>query len=224
MALPSDQIQEGRQEKGKAVYVLHTWKDHLWDMGSKPDAPEAVSFALEPDPSSPGKDGEVENASPPPSSEDPETLEVPEADALPAASSYTPNDISTLLHTSLLQALSTVLSELPNSSFPISGSIFYSTYILPYRPAFPNSVLPNESESSSPQDITIKASGHKSLTAFLKSAEKAALLTLKAPPKHGQQTEVVVTGVNASHPSVISHKSYVTVSACDLLSFRYNDF
>ncbi|KAJ6542735.1 eukaryotic translation initiation factor SUI1 family protein [Mycena capillaripes] len=218
MALASDRLQAGRQEKGKAVYVLHTWKDHLWDLGSKLDVPDAVSFALEPEPSSsPAEDGEVENASPPPPSEDPEASgaseiveDIPTDTALPAAPSYLPTEISTLLHASLLQALSTVLSELPNSSFPISASIFYSNYVLPYRPAFPSSVLPTESESPNPQDITIKASGHKSLTAFLKSAEKASLLTLKAPPKHGQQTEVVVTGINANHPSVMAHRSYVT--------------
>ncbi|KAF7356792.1 Eukaryotic translation initiation factor SUI1 family protein [Mycena venus] len=215
MALPSDKLQQGRQEKGKAVYVLHTWKDHLWDMGSKPDVPEAVSFVLEPEPTHDTsfltKDDEkvAENASPPPPSEDPEAAV--SADPLPVAPSYTPNEISTLLHTSLLQALSTVLSDTPMSSFPISASMFYSTYILPYRPAFPSSVLANGNESLDPQDITIKNSGHKSLTAFLKSAEKASLLTLKAPPKHGQQTEVVVTTINASHPTVAAHRAYVTV-------------
>ncbi|KAJ6482936.1 eukaryotic translation initiation factor SUI1 family protein [Mycena vitilis] len=214
MALPSDQIQAGRQEKGKAVYVLHTWKDHLWDMGSKPDVPEAVSFAAAPEPAQDmANDEQNDNASPPPPSEHPGE-EVPEeitADTTSAAPSYAPNEISAFLHASLLQALSTLLSELPTSAFPISASIFYSTYVLPYRPAFPDSVLPIESGSLNPQDITIKTSGHKSLTAFLKSAEKASLLTLKAPPKHGQQTEVVVTGVNSSHPSVMAHRSYVTV-------------
>ncbi|KAJ7657881.1 eukaryotic translation initiation factor SUI1 family protein [Mycena polygramma] len=212
MALPSDQIQAGRQEKGKAVYILHTWKDHLWDMGSKPDVPEAVSFAAALEPvQDMANDEQPDNASPPPPSEDPGG-EVPEtADTPPAATSYTPNEISAFLHASLLQALSTVLSELPASAFPISGSIFYSTYVLPYRPAFPDSVLPIENGSLNPQDITIKTSGHKSLTAFLKSAEKASLLTLKAPPKHGQQTEVVVTGVDSSHSSVMAHRSYVTV-------------
>ncbi|KAF8183745.1 hypothetical protein K438DRAFT_1974778 [Mycena galopus ATCC 62051] len=218
MALASDRIQDGRQEKGKAVHVLHTWKDHLWDMGSKPDMPETVSF-LEQEParetSTSLKDDEQvatnndqsENASPPPRSEDPALEEI----CATPTPRYTPNEISTLLHTSLLQALSTVLFDVPTSSFPIPASMFYSTYILPCRPAFPSSVLPIESESPDPQDITIKNSGHKSLTAFLKSAEKASLLTLKAPPKHGQQTEVVVTAVNANHPSVAIHKAYATV-------------
>jgi len=38
MALPSDEIKD--VEKGKAVYVLHTWKDCLWEMGDRRDIPE----------------------------------------------------------------------------------------------------------------------------------------------------------------------------------------
>ncbi|KAJ7147279.1 eukaryotic translation initiation factor SUI1 family protein [Mycena filopes] len=216
MALASDAIRDGRQESGKAVYLLHIWKDHLFSMGSKADVPAATPFSLAPDPGaivSPPSN-EAESASPPPPSEDPEISEEPPTlPPPPPAPAYTPNEVSTLLHASLLQALSTLLSELPSSAFPISASPFFSTYVLPFRPAFPTSVVPTEDESASPdpQDITIKASGHKSLTAFLKSAEKAALLTLKNPPKHGAQTEVMVTGVNTTHPTVMAHRSYVTV-------------
>ena len=37
MALASDQI--GGSGKGKAVNIVHTWKDHLWEMGGKEDPP-----------------------------------------------------------------------------------------------------------------------------------------------------------------------------------------
>lgn len=37
MALTSDQIREAG--KGKAVNIVHTWKDHLWEMGGKDDPP-----------------------------------------------------------------------------------------------------------------------------------------------------------------------------------------
>lgn len=44
MAVTSDTLREADEKdtKGKAVYVLHTWKDSLWDMGvsSKMDVPE----------------------------------------------------------------------------------------------------------------------------------------------------------------------------------------
>ncbi|KAJ7737885.1 eukaryotic translation initiation factor SUI1 family protein [Mycena maculata] len=215
MALSSDQIQDGRQEKGKAVYVLHTWKDHLWDMGSKLDMPEPASFTLEPEPAhetsfTSSDEVVVQEGSSPPLSEDPDVPEEIPSSSIPVTPSYTPNEISVLLHKSLLQALSTALAAVPSSSFPVSASVFYETYVLPFRPAFPSSILPIANESPDPQEITIKASGHKSLTAFLKAMEKASLLTLKSPQKHGQQTEFVVTGVITGHPSVVGHTSYVT--------------
>ncbi|KAJ7279119.1 eukaryotic translation initiation factor SUI1 family protein [Mycena rebaudengoi] len=220
MALPSDQIENGRKEKGKAVYILHTWKDHLWDMGSKPDLPEPTAFASEPE----------RQESPPPPSEDPtvddgaspvDDLAAPAEP--PPAPTYTAGEISTLLHASLLQAISATLAQLPSSAFPLSASVFYESYILPYRPAFPTAVVPLQGVSSpdsdsapSPQDITIKNSAHKSLTAFLKASEKAGLLALKAPGKHAQQTEVVVTSVNAALPAVAGHHSFVTVKDLEL--------
>lgn len=44
MALKSDQI-EG-SGKGKAVNIVHVWKDHLWEMGGKedPPAPRVIEF------------------------------------------------------------------------------------------------------------------------------------------------------------------------------------
>jgi translation initiation factor 2D len=41
MTVDSDKIDNG-VTKGKAVIVLHTWKDHLWAIGCKDDPPEAV--------------------------------------------------------------------------------------------------------------------------------------------------------------------------------------
>ena len=37
MALTSGQV--GGSGKGKAVNIVHTWKDHLWEMGGKEDPP-----------------------------------------------------------------------------------------------------------------------------------------------------------------------------------------
>jgi translation initiation factor 2D len=42
MAIDADKIDHG-VTKGKAVIVLHTWKDHLWAIGSKGEPPEAVT-------------------------------------------------------------------------------------------------------------------------------------------------------------------------------------
>jgi translation initiation factor 2D len=42
LAVDADKINRG-VTKGKAVILLHTWKDHLWAIGSKGEPPEAVS-------------------------------------------------------------------------------------------------------------------------------------------------------------------------------------
>jgi translation initiation factor 2D len=44
MAVDADKIGH-RVTKGKAVIVLHTWKDHLWAIGSKGEPPEAVAIS-----------------------------------------------------------------------------------------------------------------------------------------------------------------------------------
>ncbi|KAJ7056989.1 eukaryotic translation initiation factor SUI1 family protein [Mycena amicta] len=207
MALSGDEIENGRQEKGKAVYTLHTWKDHLWDMGSKSDVPESSAMSSSQEPSQDEPTGSD------PSPQPPSAESLTGEDAETTAVSLTPTEVSILLHQALVQALSTALSDPPASSFPMSASVFYSTYVLPYRPAYPQLVLSKDLGNTEPgtADVSIKSSAHKSLTAFLKSVEKASLLTLKAPPKHGSQSEVMVTAVNGAHPSVQGHRSFATV-------------
>lgn len=217
MALPSDLLRHGGTEKGKAVYVLHTYKDHLWEMGSKMDVPESHLISIEEIPGEAHKEDLTEGGTLPPPSESTASAE-PQADYSTQSSGpvYTPQEVSSLLQTSLVQALSTTLLGLPPSSFPITASTLYTSFILPSRPAFPGSVLPTSPsaenlEALDSQEITIKTSSHKSLTAFLKSAEKASLLSLKSPPKHAQQSDILITAVNTSHPSVAGHRKYVTV-------------
>ena len=45
MAVDADKIDRG-VTKGKAVIVFHTWKDHLWTIGSKGEPPEAVGVSV----------------------------------------------------------------------------------------------------------------------------------------------------------------------------------
>lgn len=58
MALTGDQV--GGSGKGKAVNIVHTWKDHLWEMGGKedPPAPRAIEFSQK-------TDSEVDGENPP---------------------------------------------------------------------------------------------------------------------------------------------------------------
>ncbi|RDB15094.1 Eukaryotic translation initiation factor 2D [Hypsizygus marmoreus] len=220
MALPGDMIDAG-QEKGKAVYVLHTWKDHLWEMGSKGDVPEptpigsgAEEQTSQPADSDAAGDGSQQAADSPPTN-DLSNLTISPSWSDPTVPPYTPQEITSLLHISLLQAIST---SIPASSFPIPATIFYTNHILPSRPAFPASIVPHSGPSPpdmspcpSSSDITIKSSTHKSLTTFLKAEEKSSLLTLKAPQKHSQHQDVLITSVNLKHPSVAGHHRYVTV-------------
>lgn len=46
LAVDADKINRSAT-KGKAVIVLHTWKDHLWAIGSKGEPPEAVTVSSE---------------------------------------------------------------------------------------------------------------------------------------------------------------------------------
>ncbi|KAF8153971.1 hypothetical protein B0H34DRAFT_719823 [Crassisporium funariophilum] len=223
MALPSDQLRTAGKDKGKAVLIAHTWKDHLWDMGSKKDiSGDTVLDAGSAEERVENSDGEdedakLENASPPPPTND-DSGPTPGPSNAPTIS-YTPQQVTELLSRSLVQAISTTLKSLPPSGFPIPATIFYTNHILPSRPAFPTLVLPltetSDDNSGEPphidSEITIKSSTHKSLTAFLKTAEKASLLTLKAPQKHSQQPDILVTSVNATHRNVVGHKPFVTV-------------
>ncbi|KAG6811004.1 hypothetical protein H0H92_009381 [Tricholoma furcatifolium] len=216
MALSGDQLGED-QEKGKAVYVLHTWKDHLWEMGAKGDVPESVPFNSTPANTAPENPDETTK----------EDVESTVADGIAnltiqasepseaAGPSYNAQEISTLLHTSLIQVIA---STIPPSAFPIPATLFYTNYILPSRPAYPARIIPHSgptpveaSPCPSASEITIKSSTHKSLTTFLKSEEKAGLITTKAPQKHSNQTDLLITAVSAKHPSVTGHQPYVTL-------------
>jgi len=221
MALPSDQLRSSTKGKGKAVLVVHAWKDFLFDMGSKTELPANTiltsSSAQEHEDDSHEKDGGRGTAtSPPPTPEPTETA---------TSVSYNADEVTELLNKALLQAISTTLKSFPSSSFPIPATLFYTNHILPSRPAFPTLVIPPASwaenllngSTDAPHidtDITIKASSHKSLTTFLKAAEKSALLTLKSPQK--QQPDVLVTLVNGSHPEVVHHTPFVTLKDLEL--------
>jgi translation initiation factor 2D len=207
MALAGDRV--GRAEKGKAVNIVHTWKDHLWEMGGKedPPTPRAIEPSQKTDPevnddvtssgvTNPATGTTPENLGEGPSQAKGESSTTPPKEETNPLSQQgispetgvviSPNqensDVSELLQSALLQSIATTLSKLPASSFPISPSIFSETYILPYRS------FKEVSATSTPVDI--KHSGYKSLTAFLKSSAKEGLIKLKE-----SKGEVVITGM-----------------------------
>ncbi|KAF4586194.1 translation initiation factor 2D [Pleurotus pulmonarius] len=187
--------------KGKAVYVKHTWKDTLWDMGRGGEIPDPMTIDTPPSPQSSSL---VEgNSSASVIDQSPNSESNGASSEHAQAVELTPDDVSVALRSSLLQAIQTTLSKLPPSSFPIIATTFYSNSVLPSRPAFPSPY------SETPIDI--KHSSHKSLTAFLKAMEKEGLITLKVP-KGKSGGDAVITAVNARHPDVESHPPYTTIA------------
>lgn len=121
--------------------------------------------------------------------------------------------MTTLLRSSLLQAIQTTLSSVPQSSFPISSSIFYTIYILPARPFYVRPPSPSASSSSdSPSlppthtPVDIKHSTHKSLSAFLRSSQSQGLIKLK-----DNRPDASIVAVFPKHPDVEHHRKYRTV-------------
>ncbi|KAG6330594.1 hypothetical protein ID866_8497 [Astraeus odoratus] len=127
-------------------------------------------------------------------------------------------EVSEILRGAVLQAIQSTVKSLPTASFPIAAGTYYSSYILPFRPAYLHNHR-SETDGSSPAaaegrrqgtspypPIDIKHSSYKSLTALFKSLDKQRILTLK-----DMKPEPLVTSVSASHPDVVSHRSYVTL-------------
>lgn len=207
--------------KGKAVFVLQTWNDHLWEMGSNGDVPESTVWGGPQEVREKREEAKEQSEERQAPGVSPLTKPPGECDQPTIVTcTYTAQEVTDVLQKSLLQAISTILASLLPSSFPISSTQFYTNYILPCRPAYPASVLlpssapPDLTKEQvfslvNPLDINIKTSSHKSLTAFLKTAEKATLLTLKSPQKH--QADLLVMSVNASHPSVAGHTKHATL-------------
>lgn len=229
MALDASKLRDGA--KGKAVHVLHTYKDRLWEMGDKSGPPDAVLLEAQvvgdewsdegADPlQEHGELGGKSQATPPPQSESGDTVEEDKADEpklspLGALSRSVLEilhthlnhvEVSTFLRTALVQSIHSTLSKLPPSAFPIPSSTFYTAYIMPSRP------LPTLATPDTPIDI--KHSAYKSLTAFLKAAEKDGLVKLKESKGKGAG-ELQVIGVFGAHADVAGHRSYKTIGDAD---------
>ncbi|KAI0935165.1 hypothetical protein AcW1_005169 [Taiwanofungus camphoratus] len=202
-----------RDVKGKAVYVLHTWKDALWEMGAsrRADVPAPRAWGAAGDERDVGhvdqssgeedvqEQGGAGSSIPAANGEHARTAANGASSVLDGVAqgteggtsaaverdpAITPEEMSHHLHEALLQALSTTLASLPPSAFPISASTFWSSYILPARPAHPDA-----------STLDAKHSTHKSVKAFLKACAKEGLIKLK-DAKGG---DVVVAAVFPAH-------------------------
>lgn len=210
MAVDVDKINNS-VTKGKAVVVLHTWKDHLWALGSKGEPPDALPLGdgvtggpEDENNNGDGADGNVGNADAP----RPSVSQEPASENTPAASpggaeeieKLTSEEVSTRLRTALLQALRTTLATLPNSAFPMPTTTLYTAHILPARSFSRIATTP----------VDIKHSAFKSLSAFLRASEKGGLLKLK-----DARPDALVAAVFPMHADVVSHQLHHTVGEED---------
>ncbi|KAI0830089.1 eukaryotic translation initiation factor SUI1 family protein [Trametes gibbosa] len=226
MAVSSDTLRSAEEAdiKGKAVYVWHTWKDALWEMGTskKADVPSPREIQVPHEETSGEGDGQDPDAAAQPGpndgarstgSEPGSTVAEqsgaeadPEAQSNTSTAKLTPEDVSSLLRSALTQAISTTLFGLPPSSFPMSASTFWSTYILPARPAYALDMygLPDASP------IDVKHSTYKNVKTFLKTSAKDGLIKLKET-----KSDIMVTAVSPKHADVLKHRSHRTTGDLD---------
>ena len=231
MAIDADKIDNG-VTKGKAVIVLHTWKDHLWAIGSKAEPPELVSVSASAaggeetgtgdgvaDDGAGGEGADGGQGTHPTEAKVVETEEeklTPEGN-VPGFSSgllkktslidaciTAPPEVSARLRAALLQALRTTLADIPSSAFPMPTTTLYTVHILPARPFTPTAAT----TTTTPVDI--KHSTFKSLSAFLRIAEKGGLLKLK-----DARPDVVVVAVYPTHADVVAHRLHHTIGEQD---------
>ncbi|KAN0141791.1 hypothetical protein V8E53_000253 [Lactarius tabidus] len=194
---------------GKAVAVLHTWKDHLWALGSRGQPPnalplvdEATGGAEDEKNSGDGADGNVGDADTPrpsagqePAAENTSAATQDDTGEAEEIEKLTPEEVSSRLRAALLQALRTSLAALPNSAFPMPTTTLYTVHILPARPFSRTATTP----------VDIKHSAFKSLSAFLRASEKGGLLKLK-----DARPDVVVAAVFPTHVDVVAHHLHHT--------------
>ncbi|KAI6004953.1 hypothetical protein EDC04DRAFT_2882850 [Pisolithus marmoratus] len=199
--------------KGKAVHLLHSWKDYLFTMGIKADPPGVVEIQEVAGTSAGGEQGRLSVAAQEVESIKPPVDPVPEPSVqqprpAPQLSKEGETEVSSNLRNAVLQAICGTLKSIPTPSFLIPVSTFYSSYVLPYRPAFVHRNVPGKDSSATPSgnDGYIKHSTYKSLAAFLRILDKQGILTIK-----DMKLEPLVMSVSASHSGVMSHTSYVSL-------------
>ncbi|CAE6439388.1 unnamed protein product [Rhizoctonia solani] len=198
MAINGSELKDDEDQKGKAVVTLHAARDALWTLGSKQEPPEGKQSEAAEAPGTDIVDGvteAVEGVKLDGMTEgDGAGEEMVALERVPTA-----QEIEMMLRATALYAL----VRLDGSSLPLPASTFYSSHILPSRPARPTLPSPNETEQ--PLDpktflshLDIKHTSHKKLAPFLKTLEKDGILKLK-----DVRGELLVFSVDAKHPALV---------------------
>ncbi|KAI8968732.1 eukaryotic translation initiation factor SUI1 family protein [Trametes punicea] len=228
MAVSSDTLRSAEEGdvKGKAVYILHTWKDALWELGpsKKTDVPaprdlktSEVNTEEEPAQQAADDDGPIaseEKTEPSVAEAESGVNESGDAVAVqPDAAEESADDVSSLLRAALIQAIGNTLSSLPPSSFPISASTFWSAYVLPARPAYALDMYDLRGNA-----IDVKHSTFKSVKTFLRASAKEGLIKLKE-----SKSDLMVTAVFPQHPDVDSRQPHRTIGDIEAKAKKAED-
>ncbi|CDO75463.1 hypothetical protein BN946_scf184823.g17 [Trametes cinnabarina] len=236
MAVSSDTLHSAGETdiKGKAVYVLHTWKDALWEMGPSkkadlpaPKEPGNLVAGEDPDlsdtekhaeggnePSSPQAGVGTRGIQEPPGESDDPAVQPPDDEGRSSPAKLIPEDVSSLLRAALIHAIGTTLAKLTPSSFPISASTFWSAYVLPARPAYALEMYGLPDASS----IDVKHSTFKNVKTFLKASAKDGLIKLKE-----SKSDVMVTAIFPQHPDVLSQRPHRTIGDIETKAKKAED-
>jgi translation initiation factor 2D len=228
------------KEKGKAVLVLHTWKDWLWDMGSKGDVPLPTPLALRADGDKEGGEAEKESlsgaadevdtmvgaiavlgvsedaqaeaaSSPPPSAED----AVPQNTLTPQGKVMKLVLIHKRLNTIFLQNR-TEVSEILHASLlqAIQTSLSTlpaSSFPLSSSTFYTNHLLPSRPHHTTDASQTPIDIKHSTYKTLAAFLKHAEKGGLISLKSVGREKEVVVMGVAMDHPEVIGHRKHLSV-------------
>ncbi|KAI8989353.1 hypothetical protein BDB01DRAFT_718788 [Pilobolus umbonatus] len=196
MAIASDNIKVRAGMKGKAVHIIHVYKDFLWALGTKAEPAEIEEITNNVSEEDQEQESETEDGVNEPIQEETSAKDT----TVESDSKKSNEEIDEWLKKSLYHALVFKLSkEKASSVLPISASSFYSAYVMSSRPA---DIGP---------EIDIKKSSWKKLQKFIKTEEKSGLLKTKE-----QRGETMIMSINWSHPSLQDLRKYKTMDSTNV--------
>ncbi|KAH7322078.1 hypothetical protein B0J17DRAFT_723750 [Rhizoctonia solani] len=212
MAINGSELRDDDDDqKGKAVVTLHATGDALWAIGSKQEPPEGQQQEAAEIPVTDAVDGmadavegvKLDGAETKEEADTPNGCPLLKVSHLPRHLSGRPIKYTPEIETTLRMTTLYALSRLDGTSLPLPASTFYSSHILPSRPARPT--LPSSNETEQPIDpktflshLDIKHTPHKKLASFLKTFEKDGIIKLK-----DVRGELLVFSVDAKHPALV---------------------
>ncbi|GAA5982541.1 hypothetical protein JCM5350_006108 [Sporobolomyces pararoseus] len=172
-----------QDKKGKAVITLHARGDYLWQTGSTKSTQAPPPTSIQPQEEEPETESLSTNLA--------TTSLVVDDDDDDKPEELTPSQVDQILYQSILFSI----SQLSQTSYPIPASSFYSSQILPNRPASTPSV-----------SVDLKKSSYKKLSGLIKFATKKGWLVSKEV-----RGELVIMSGNKEHEDVCNLRSYKTV-------------